>query len=180
MRWLMGEPIPLAYLITFTCYGTRLHGDPRGSVDRRHNRPGAPPVRPNPLRERFERRRLVEAPYLLDARRRGVVLAAIRWQCGQRGWVLSAAHVRSNHAHLVVSVEDTSRGRISPAIKGAASRALDQLGLDAGRRRRWTTGASARPLWTARAVAAAVHYVVHEQGAAMAVYVVEEQGSGVP
>ncbi|MGH9840991.1 MAG: hypothetical protein ACREEM_19730 [Blastocatellia bacterium] len=29
--------IPLAYLITFRCYGTWLHGDERGSVDRDHN-----------------------------------------------------------------------------------------------------------------------------------------------
>jgi hypothetical protein len=26
--------IPLAYLITFRCYGTWLHGDKRGSIDR--------------------------------------------------------------------------------------------------------------------------------------------------
>ena len=29
--------IPLAYLITFRSYGTWLHGDKRGSVDRFHN-----------------------------------------------------------------------------------------------------------------------------------------------
>jgi hypothetical protein len=32
------DHIPLAYLITFRCYGTWLHGDSRGSVDRFHNR----------------------------------------------------------------------------------------------------------------------------------------------
>ncbi len=33
------NPVPrLTYLITFTCYGTWLHGDERGSVDRDHNR----------------------------------------------------------------------------------------------------------------------------------------------
>jgi hypothetical protein len=29
--------LPLAYLITFRCYGTWLHGDERGSVDRFRN-----------------------------------------------------------------------------------------------------------------------------------------------
>jgi hypothetical protein len=33
---------PLAYLITFPTYGTWLHGDERGSVDRDHNLPGTP------------------------------------------------------------------------------------------------------------------------------------------
>jgi len=40
--------IPLAYLITFRAYGTWLHGDSRGSVDRFHNRYGAPLIAPNP------------------------------------------------------------------------------------------------------------------------------------
>jgi hypothetical protein len=34
--------IPMAYLITFTCYGARLHVNSKGSVNRRHNIPGSP------------------------------------------------------------------------------------------------------------------------------------------
>jgi hypothetical protein len=33
---------PLAYHITFGTYGTRLHGDERGTVDRAMNKPGDP------------------------------------------------------------------------------------------------------------------------------------------
>ena len=37
-----------AYLITFRCYGTWLHGDDRGSVDRRfYNRVGTPRITPD-------------------------------------------------------------------------------------------------------------------------------------
>jgi hypothetical protein len=36
------HPRPIAYHITFGTYGTRLHGDPRGTVDRSMNRPGDP------------------------------------------------------------------------------------------------------------------------------------------
>ena len=39
--------IPLAYLITFRCYGTWLHGDRRGSIDRFHNRYKSPYVEAN-------------------------------------------------------------------------------------------------------------------------------------
>ncbi len=35
--------LPLAYFITFHCYGTWLQGDAPGSVDRSHNQPGALP-----------------------------------------------------------------------------------------------------------------------------------------
>jgi len=38
----------LAYLITFRCYGTWLHGDERGSIDRRtYNRYGPPDMPAN-------------------------------------------------------------------------------------------------------------------------------------
>jgi len=33
---------PLAYFLTWQCYGCWLHGDPRGSVDSEHNRYGTP------------------------------------------------------------------------------------------------------------------------------------------
>src|SRR5688572_30293307 len=36
------EGIPFGYHITFRAYGTWLHGDSRGSVDRFHNRFGTP------------------------------------------------------------------------------------------------------------------------------------------
>ena len=39
--------IPLAYLITFRCYGTWLHGDKRGSIDRFHNAHKSPHIKPN-------------------------------------------------------------------------------------------------------------------------------------
>ncbi|MEX0784177.1 MAG: hypothetical protein WD557_16165 [Dehalococcoidia bacterium] len=33
---------PAAYFLTYAGYGTRLHGDQRGSVDKWHARPGTP------------------------------------------------------------------------------------------------------------------------------------------
>jgi hypothetical protein len=41
------DRVPLAYLITFRAYGTWLHGDSRGSVDRFHNRYGVPLIPAN-------------------------------------------------------------------------------------------------------------------------------------
>ena len=38
---------PLAYFISFACYGCRLHGDDRGSVDLRHNLYGTPVLPPD-------------------------------------------------------------------------------------------------------------------------------------
>src|SRR5437762_2022331 len=43
---------PLGYLITFRSYGTWLHGDARGSVDRFHNAFGTPRL---PYNERWQK-----------------------------------------------------------------------------------------------------------------------------
>jgi hypothetical protein len=61
--------IPLAYFITFTCYGTWLHGDERGSVDDEHNTPGTPVLDPDPERRGRERDDLPGRP--ITSTRRG-------------------------------------------------------------------------------------------------------------
>ncbi|MBI4465797.1 MAG: hypothetical protein HY647_13920, partial [Acidobacteria bacterium] len=84
----MTQPIPLAYLITFTCYGTRLHGNAYGSVDREHNTYGTPFLPPDKARLLAEEKSLMQAPYELDCRRRELVLAAVREICSHRRWSL--------------------------------------------------------------------------------------------
>ncbi len=92
---------PLGYFITFSCYGTWLHGDARGSVDCRHNLPGTLFLPPD---EDFnnERRQFKAAPYFLDAPRRRVVVGAVREIAGRKHWALLAVRARSNHVHIVV------------------------------------------------------------------------------
>lgn len=75
---------PLAYLISFRCHGTWLHGDPRGSVDPGHNLPGTPTLAPNAALEQWEAERLRHEPVLLDSPRRQVVERAIRATCAHR------------------------------------------------------------------------------------------------
>src|SRR5262245_8910091 len=94
---------PLAYFITFTTYGTWLHGRDPGSVDRGHNAPGTPFLPPDADLERARLHAMRQEPYLLDEARRVVVLRTIREVATHRGWKLWAAHVRSNHAHIVVT-----------------------------------------------------------------------------
>jgi hypothetical protein len=50
----MRDPYPLAYHITFGTYGTRLHGDERGTVDRSMNHPGDPVIGAEPDWQRME------------------------------------------------------------------------------------------------------------------------------
>jgi REP element-mobilizing transposase RayT len=164
------HPLLLTYLITFSCYGSHLHGDERGSIDPKHNQPGSR-VRPGePALQRFERQSMKNPPYVLDAQRRQIVLRAIVGVCEHRGWTLHAAHVRANHVHIVV---DTARpaGEVTQDVKAYASRMLNQLALDPPEGKRWTRHASMRGLPDRTAREAAIRYVAARQGDEMALYV---------
>lgn len=123
------------YLITFVCYGARLPGTV-GAVDRHHNVPGSRKPTPDAARESEARKRMREAPYLLDAVRRKAVLAAVGEVCSHWEWTLLASHVRTNHAHVVVEACQNAE-RVMNAFKCYASRTLEQLRVDSPGRRRW-------------------------------------------
>ena len=157
----------LAFLITFSCYGSRLHGSEDGSVDRNHNVLGGPCVAPEPGLLRARTMRLAEPIYALDNARRWVVLAAIRQVCMHRKWLLIAAHVRMTHVHVVVSADIVPEVPMQ-AFKAYASRSLGEGEI--ATRRRWARHGSTRYLWQKEDVAGAVRYVVDGQGTPMAVF----------
>ena len=154
---------PLAYFLTFTCYGTWLHGDERGSVDVEHNAPGTPVLAANCQRHAHEQDEMTEPPYHLDQARRQVTLHALCEIVERKRWTLHAAHVRSNHIHFVVTAEEPPE-RVLNDIKTAASRRLNKTFPSERQRTRWTRHGSTRYLWTEEAVAEKVHYVLHGQG----------------
>ena len=73
--------IPLAYFITFTCYGTWLHGGKLTSVDRFTNTPGTDFLSFNTKRLDFVKQRMPETPYFLYEPQRQIVLKAIEEVC---------------------------------------------------------------------------------------------------
>ena len=163
----------MRYLITFACYGARLHGDESGSVDRRHNLVGSRRLDPDVQRVMAERREMLQDPYVLDQAGRTAVLTAIQRHCEYRGWNLLAAHVRSNHVHAIVEAE-TRPERIMNEFKSYASRELSRLGSDGPNRKRWARHGSTRWLWKDENVKHALQYVIDEQGEPMALFVAEE------
>jgi len=165
----MAGDIPLAYFITWTCYGTWLHGRAQGSVDCEHNRFGDPVLAVDPAREAEMRRRLVEAPYCLDPLQRQVVLRTLQEVSNHRGWRLLAAHIRSNHLHVVVHAK-CDPGKVMEDYKAYCTRRLREAGFEPGRRHRWTEGGSKRYLWKCESLQLAIRYVMEEQGEVMEVY----------
>jgi hypothetical protein len=160
---------PLAYLITFTTYGTWLPGDERGWVDRRQNWFGTPYPQARPALTRKAESALSEPAFALDGSRRAVVLTAIEEVCIHRGWRLEAAHVRSRHIHTVVSACALPEAVLN-AFKAWSSRKLKSAGFDCARKKRWTRHGGMDYLWTEESVEAAIDYVLNRQGAPLSVY----------
>ena len=154
---------PVGYLISFRCYGTWLHGDPRGSVDRIHNRYGAPKIQPNPQRVKYEKSLLKSPPVRLNTERRHVVEHAIRETCKIRKWTLWAVNVRTNHVQTVVSARKPPE-LVLNALKANATRELREAGCWRHDHSPWAYGGSKRRLWTEKALNNAIDYVLYEQG----------------
>ena len=161
----------LAYFITFSTYGTWLHGTSKGmgSVDREHNEHGMPFVEPNAQREAQSRDAMKQPAYTMRAAERGIVRDAICELCRVKGWQLLAVHVRSNHVHVVVAV-DRDPGRVMSDMKARASRELTRAGFDDSTRKRWTRHGSTLHLFEEAAVADKIDYTLNRQGATMASY----------
>jgi REP element-mobilizing transposase RayT len=159
----------LAYFITFSTYGTWLHGSAKGmgSVDVEHNAYGSPYVAPDAERECHERETMAQAVYVMDAPRRAVVCDAIVRMAQEKGWRLWAVHVRSNHVHTVVTA-DREPGRLMSDLKARASREL--AGLDERDRRRWTRHGSTKHLFEWAQVEEKIDYTLYAQGPPMALY----------
>jgi len=154
---------PLAYLLTWTCYGTWLHGDPRGSVDAEHNAPGAPLAPPNPHRQAVRKTQMRCSAYRLSEAARRIVSNTIVDHSELRGWTLHAVSVRSNHVHVVVSCDVPPTSAMSQ-LKAWATRRLREKGHSGVDGLAWAEGGSRRYLWTRESLYRAVEYVGEYQG----------------
>ena len=154
---------PLAYLITFRTYGTWLHGDERGSVDREHNVYGTPMLAPDPRRERAARLRCRQQPVRLNADQRRIVQEALLEVIKRQNWSLHELNVRSNHVHAVVSAPEHP-DRVANTLKAISTRRLREAGLIDAKIKPWSRGGSRKYLWTPEALEAACRYVLDGQG----------------
>ena len=157
------DHIPLAFFITFRSYGTWLHGNERGSVDRRHRRFGTPMLPPNPIRQAYERRLLNSSPVKLTKDRRKAIERGIREACGVLNWRLWAFNIRTNHVHVVVSANCNSR-RVRSTLKANATRSMRESGCWQSPRSPWAAKGSRRFLWTEEQLIEAIDYVLYSQG----------------
>jgi len=154
---------PHGYLITFRSYGTWMHGDDRGSVDRRHRGYSTPMLPPSASRKQIESDLRKQPLVKLNARQRTPIEFGVRQTCTIRKWTLWALNVRSNHLHCVLTAHHNAK-RTMTALKANATRAMRDAGCWRSDLSPWARGGSTKYLWTDEELAKAIAYVLYEQG----------------
>ena len=99
----------MGYHITFGTYGTRLHGDERGTVDRRRNRPGEPIVGRQEAWECLEANRLARPPIVLTAEQQEHAERTIPEICRRGGWAHRQSACGPDHVHVLLSAAADGR-----------------------------------------------------------------------
>ncbi|GHT31926.1 hypothetical protein FACS189427_05720 [Planctomycetales bacterium] len=161
---------PLAYFITFTTFGTWLHGDSRGFVI-----DGIPGIQQgNAAILRYRKEHLTQEPFYLSASERLLADNLIRQFSEEQGWTLHALSVRSNHLHIVVTVNNRltieaavcgcpsaklTIDQTMRSIKSLVTRELRKRGIISADKKVWTKYGSTKYIFDEHYLQNAIRYV---------------------
>ena len=143
---------PLAYFITWTVYGTFLHGDHRWW------RQKGMLQAPRPRLEQWHRDRLKHDVVLLNEQQRRIVYQKIVEHSDFRGWKLWIANPRSNHVHVVVASPSYHGTKVRDQLKANGTRGLREHDELFHERPVWTTKGDVELVWTADELERVVQY----------------------
>jgi REP element-mobilizing transposase RayT len=149
----------IAYFISWTCYGTRIHGDERGTIDDAHNVFGTPFLPPDETRVSGVRCEMTETPWTMTSDKRLLVHEAMIRTAAIRSWRIIQMNVRTNHVHIVVDAPGQAPEHVAAIFKTWATRALKATTRHSGRTKFWTNQASTRHLFSNKDISEAVKYV---------------------
>jgi hypothetical protein len=148
-------------LLTFSTYGSRLHGDERGSWQR-----NVSALPRNDMLRGYERSQLTQPPVVISAEMRPVIELGVIEACIRRDWPLLALNVRTEHVHAVL-VSNEAAAALA-ATKAYPTRRLSEEGLTPQGGKVWARGGSTGVLRTEESVCRAIDYVLNRQGATLA------------
>jgi REP element-mobilizing transposase RayT len=148
------------YFITWTTYGTWLHGDAKESVSHHSNDRAKPKLAPNPALEHANATRMRHPAFIMAIKHRRIVEAVIRTHCQLRKWTLHAINVRTNHVHVVCAAKVPPE-KVMGQFKAWASRRLREH--DPTIEKIWTRHGSTRWIDSDSSFRRAIEYVTNEQ-----------------
>jgi REP element-mobilizing transposase RayT len=140
----------IAYMVTWTTYGTWLQGD-----ERRYVKDGETLLPDNDLAE-SNRQALEKEPVRFDKKHRQIVEDAIRQKAEQFGQQIHAIAVCSNHVHLLVSYIARPIEFVVQHYKAAGLMALRESGIQG---KVWTKGFDKRYCFDQATLQKKIEYV---------------------
>ncbi len=155
---------PLALFITFTTYGSWLHGEERGSIICENGTTKL--LQKHKGLNSYHKNNLSYLPVKLNTSQRKIVLDSILEVCSARRYTLFAVHVRSNHVHILV---DTDKIEVIPDFKRWATRRLRSNGYEL--QKVWTRGGSKKYIFKEHLLREKADYIINRQGKMMAYYI---------
>ena len=129
---------PLAYLLTWTAYGTWLPGDNRGW----QNKLTKEIQTPNTKLYEHAQQKMIETTFYIPSSDRVVLEKEITAYCHSKSWFLHAISVRSNHIHILMSAKDIRPKIVCQRLKAISTIVLKRSHKN--RKRFWTEGCSTR------------------------------------
>jgi REP element-mobilizing transposase RayT len=115
----------IAYHITWGTYGTRLHGDPRGTVDRAHNQFKTPVLGFDEHRWELEKTCLKFPPIRLTREQMVFAELAIPQVCERGCWAYRCCATGPDHVHAILSSQHDP-GTIRRLLKRWLGEALSE------------------------------------------------------
>jgi REP element-mobilizing transposase RayT len=155
---------PIAYFLTWTCYGTWLPGDQRGWTKWRKGE-----RIPQPLLEDWCRNRMKGPAITLNETQRSIVENTIHDHCQLRKWLLHAVNCRTNHCHCVVTAHSIDGEAVRDQFKSWCTRMLNEqagsLKLDStpSPKKWWTKKGSVRYIFDDESLEATTLYTLEAQ-----------------
>jgi len=154
---------PIAYFITWTCYGTWLPGDDRGWTKWQKGEQV-----PQPLLCDWCKDQMSEEPVYLNCDQRLIINAVVAEQSQVRNWSLHAVNCRTNHCHVVVTASDYKGKQVRDQFKSWGKRRLKvfhrlQTEEEPMREHWWTRKGSVRYLFDEESLEAAIQYTREAQ-----------------
>ncbi|EGF29007.1 hypothetical protein RBWH47_02522 [Rhodopirellula baltica WH47] len=155
---------PIAFFLTWTCYGTWMPGDDRGWT-KWHCGDQVP----QPRLADWCRGQMVDSAVLLLPEQRTMIESVVREHCEKRCWYLHAVNCRTNHCHVVVTAPNYDGEQVRDQLKSWGKRRMKerecQLGVaeECVRDRWWTRKGSVRYLFDEDSLSAATTYASEAQ-----------------
>jgi REP element-mobilizing transposase RayT len=150
------------FFLTFTTYGTWLHGQSSGSVDSRHNVLGMEGVEENSQLLGYRQSQMKHSPLRLTQAARLDVRDTLLEVAAHRGWNILAGNVQPDHVHLLISAE-AEPDKTMRDFKSYATRRLREHGLISKTRSVWTEHGSTRWVNFSEPAWKIVAYILNEQ-----------------